>query len=55
MWPQWTYLALLILSLGIAMGTHGQPRTPINAWTQFIGTLIAFALLYFGGFFKGMF
>lgn len=55
MWPQWVMLVLLVLGLGISMGMDGKPRTNHSFWQSVINTGITFALLYFGGFWKGMF
>jgi len=55
MWPQWTVLFIMVLGLGLAMGMHGKPREPHNWIISFIAAAINFTLLYFGGFFKGMF
>ena len=53
-WPQYTYLALNFLGLGIAIANHGEPRTNESAITSIIATAITFSLLAAGGFFKGM-
>ena len=55
MWPQWTMLFLMVLGLGITIGLHGKPRPNYSIWTDLIASAISFTLLYFGGFFKGMF
>ena len=53
-WPQYTYLALVILSLGMSIEEHGNPRKPANAWAAVIGVAVSMWLLYMGGFFKGL-
>lgn len=55
MWPQWTFIVLLILGLGIALGKDGQPRGNWSFWASLFNSAITFVILYFGGFFKGMF
>lgn len=50
-WPQWTYLALIFLSLSIAAVNHGKPRDEQNFPTSFISALIVLFLLTMGGFF----
>lgn len=54
-WPQYVYLALCFFGLGITIAQHGQPRKDENAWSTLIASAIVLALLYFGGFFNGMF
>ena len=55
MWPQWTFIFLLTLGLGLALGKHGDPRSNWSFWATLFNSVITFALLYYGGFFKGMF
>jgi hypothetical protein len=55
MWPQWVMFVLMVLGLGMAIGNHGQPQRNYSFWTSLIGNAITFAILYFGGFWKGMF
>ena len=51
-WPQYTYLALVFLSLGISIANHGQPETgKKNAWYSIIAMAIVLPLLWAGGFF----
>lgn len=55
MWPQYTYLVISILGVGIAIAQHGQPRTGNHSfWTHLIGVGIGYWLLYMGGFFGGL-
>jgi len=52
MLPQIIFLALQLMSLGIAMGKHGQEKSgKENAWVSFFALLIGWSLLYWGGFF----
>ena len=41
---------ILILGLGLAMGRHGQPRSPENFWVSLAAVAINWGLLYAGGF-----
>ena len=50
-WPQGIYLVLLLLSLGLVLAKHGEPREPYNIWVTLFGTALTLALLYWGGFF----
>lgn len=53
-WAQYTYLALVLVSLGISLATHGQPNSGRKSfWTTAIATAITLWLLYEGGFFAG--
>lgn len=54
MWPQYTYLALVVLGLGFVIAKHGEPRSPHNLWVSLIATAIALSLLHAGGFFNGL-
>jgi hypothetical protein len=56
MWPQITVIVLLILGLGVAIGTHGNPKEGNKSfWETFINSFITTALLYWGGFFDVLF
>lgn len=54
-WPQYTYLALIVLGLGMALAQHGEPRTGSDRTHNFFTSLIAAAisvwLLWAGDFF----
>ena len=50
-WPQLTYLFLVILGLGYAVAKHGEPQLPWSMFRSMLGAAIAFYLLYEGGFF----
>lgn len=54
MWPQYTYMVLTALGLGIVISKHGEPHPNYNAITSIIASSIFFILLLCGGFFKGM-
>jgi hypothetical protein len=45
-------LVLMVLTLGVALGKHGQEREPYNFWLSLIATGIEFLILSWGGFFK---
>jgi hypothetical protein len=51
---QLVYLSLTVLSLGISIAKHGEPRTPHNCLVEIIGITISLSLLYWGGFFDGL-
>lgn len=47
------YVALLMLSLGISLAKHGEPRDDKYSFgASFIATAIQIAILYAGGFFS---
>jgi len=51
-WPQTLYILLSSAGLVIALRDHGTPRTgKHNAAHSFVGVLIAWGLLWWGGFF----
>ncbi len=50
--PQGIYLALLFTGIGAEAANHGQPKKGNhNFWVALIGTLLALALQYWGGFY----
>lgn len=53
-WPQYTYLALMLIRFGSVWAEHGKPRGPHNAWASFITSALILLLLWQGGFFKGL-
>lgn len=54
--PQYIYLAVTILGLGFSIQSHGQPKTGYkNVWIDLIDTITLLSLLWWGGFFNGMF
>ena len=47
------FIGIYVLNLGINLGLHGQTKTTTyNFWTAFLGTAIAFGLLFGAGFFN---
>jgi hypothetical protein len=50
-WPQYAYLALTFLGLGISIAKHGEPRSPHNFGHDVIATALILWLLIAGGFF----
>jgi hypothetical protein len=53
-WPQYTYLAIIMISLGFTIGLHGQQLGRANAWMRASWVVVALFLLWKGGFFNGM-
>lgn len=53
-WPQYTYLALLLIGLGVGLAKHGEPRKPHNVVVDLIATAIVLWILSSGGFFKDL-
>jgi hypothetical protein len=53
--PTLIILALLTLSLGMNIATHGKERKPSNAGMSFIGFLLWLGLLYWAGLFDKFF
>ena len=52
-WPQITFVALIVFSLGITLEQHGKPKTGNESfWLSLISTTLTMWLLYMGGFFK---
>lgn len=55
LWPQYTYLALCLIGVGVCAAKHGEPKTGTH---NFLGNIAASSLilwiLYMGGFFKGL-
>lgn len=51
--PQIIMITLGAINLGIALGKHGEYRTRAhNFWETLISTVIEFAILAWGGFFR---
>lgn len=52
-WPEGIYIALSFMSLGIAVARKngGFPPTQIDIGTQIIAMIVAYSLLWWGGFF----
>lgn len=51
-WPQFTYAALVLFSLGVALANHGKPRDPLSFPGLFVVVCIAMFILYKGGFWR---
>lgn len=49
--PQFIYLGLLFIALGIHLTKHGESTT-INFWWSLFGFILQIILLTWGGFFK---
>lgn len=54
MWPQYTYVILVILSFGFVCYKHGKPRNNWNVFAWMLDCSLGLMLLYAGGFFDGM-
>lgn len=51
--PQIIYLFLVVLTLGVELTRHGEPRTGNHSFfIALLSAFIAVGLLYWGGFFK---
>lgn len=51
-WPEGIYIGLTCLSLLLAAVMDGDPKTGTHKFSvTFVGTLLTFGLLYWGGFF----
>ncbi len=50
-WPQYTYMALSLLTLIGTISLNGTPRRPYNGYAGLSNFMIAFVLLTAGGFF----
>jgi len=55
MWPQYTFLALLVFAAGINLAKHGDDHPDYNFWTWLIAAGIEMFVLYQGGFFSKLF
>lgn len=52
-WPQYTYLALNLIGIGICLTKNGQPKTGYHSFiSDVLCSVPAWFLLYQGGFFK---
>jgi hypothetical protein len=52
LWPQYTFIALVMMEIGLFLGKHGQPRIgTYSVWWQMLSAGIILFLLYKGGFF----
>lgn len=51
-WPQLVYLGMVFLSMGMALGKHGEPMTgKYNFFTTVISGILQILILKAGGFF----
>ena len=51
-WAGYTILSLILISIGISMAKHGEPRTDkYNFFTTLVSNAILVTLYYFGGLF----
>jgi hypothetical protein len=52
-WPQYAYLVLTLIGLGVAMEQHGQPKTGTHSFpSSLFATALILWILWEGGFFK---
>lgn len=53
-WPQYLYLALMCIGVGMTCAKHGQPKSgEHDGWVTIISAGITVAILWAGGFFGG--
>lgn len=53
-WPQYTYLALIFMSVGMNLTKPGEPEDGRhNFWASSIASVFILWVLYMGGFFTG--
>lgn len=52
-WAIYTWFALEIFGLGVALAKHGEERT-INFFSTLLGAVISIGLLYLGGAFSNL-
>ena len=50
-WPQGIWVVLAIFHLGATVALNGKPRSNYSIKWDIVGTVLATALLYWGGFF----
>lgn len=50
--PQLTWIALMMLGLGISLANHGKPGKPTNFFIVLLAVSINASILYWGGFFE---
>ena len=52
-WPQITFVTLMVLSLGMALESHGKPKTGNESfWISLMSAVVTLWLLMKGGFFN---
>ena len=52
LWPQWTMLSLMLLTLVGVASLHGKPRPDFNGFVGFFNFGLSMWLLIEGGFFS---
>lgn len=50
-WPQFLWVGLTALGLGIHLAQHGKPRAAFDFRYAVVDVALASTILYFGGFF----
>jgi hypothetical protein len=50
-WPQWTYLALLMIGLGVSLARFGEPKRDRYDFVDLLAPALALWLLWMGNFF----
>lgn len=53
-WPQITYLVLVLMGAGVCLGRFGERKRDNYGWTDLGGPAIGIYLLYCGGFFASL-
>lgn len=51
--PQFIYLGLFFVGLGITLSRFGEPKRDHYDWGDIIASFVILGLLYWGGFFSG--
>jgi len=51
--PQFIYLGLFFVGLGITLSRFGEPKRDRYDWGDIIASFAVLGLLYWGGFFSG--
>ena len=54
-WPQLTYILMFIIGLLFSLMNHGKDQGKYSFWTALISVVISSVILYFGGFWEGLF
>lgn len=50
-WPQYTYVAITLIGLGITLAKHGEPQGDHSIWITLFAAALIYWLLFEGGFF----
>lgn len=53
-WPQYAYLAMVLIGLGVSMANHGESKGEENFFVTAARTALAVFLLWQGGFFRNL-